>query len=229
MAAIENNLWVRWTLANALSELVGLGATFGGIAYFVGSLKPHGTIGTLLIFASSILSGAVEATVVGLAQWWAMRRWFPKIRALHWWRATLIGALAAYALGFLPSTLSDLWASDAPAPQSEPKQWLTLLFAIGLGLVAGAVLSFAQWLELRKHHKKAGIWIPANMLAWACGMPVVFFGSDLALQLTDFWQKAILMGVALLTMGTLVGAIHGYFLLKLAENRGQSGTTSDHP
>lgn len=224
-----HNLWVRWTVANALSELLGLGATFGLIAFLVSSLNPQSLTGILLTFAVSVLSGTVEATMVGVAQWWAMHPWFPMIRALRWWRATLIGALAAYALGYLPTTLIDMGGSGAQTPQPEPAIWLTMLFAVGLGMVAGAILSFAQWLELRKHLKKATLWMPANMLAWACGMPVIFLGIDFAFKMTELWQQVIVMGAVLLGTGTIVGAIQGKFLLEMANERRESVSAPARP
>jgi hypothetical protein len=42
------------------------------------------------------------------------------------------------------------------------------------------VLSFAQWRVLRKAAGRAGGWIPANMLAWMAGMPLIFWGIDAA-------------------------------------------------
>jgi hypothetical protein len=176
-----NKLWLRWTGANALGEMFGLGLTFLITGWYFSSQGNSSTItGILLAFAVAVLSGAVEATVVGLAQWWAMHPWFPAITRFSWWMATLAGALVAYVLGYLPSTLMDMGASasqSAAAASVEPPQWVTLLLAAGLGLVGGAVLSFAQWLVLRGKAKRAGWWIPANMLAWALGMPLIFWAS----------------------------------------------------
>jgi hypothetical protein len=64
--------------------------------------------------------------------------------------------------------------------------------------LAGAVLSFAQWLVLRGKVKRAGLWIPANMLAWAFGMPVIFLGMDLAFKMNEVWQSVLVVGGALL-------------------------------
>jgi hypothetical protein len=63
-----------------------------------------------------------------------------------WWLATLIGALMAYVMGYLPSTLMSLGeqASQTQTPVAEPDQWLVLLLAAGLGAIGGAVLSFPQ-------------------------------------------------------------------------------------
>ncbi len=163
-------------------------------------------------------SGAVEATVVGLAQWWAMRPWFPTVSRFAWWRGTLIGALIAYVLGYLPSTLMSMGeAASQSAPVEEPAQWIVLLLAAGMGAIGGAVLSFAQWLELRRAVEGAGIWMPANMLAWAFGMPVIFWGVDMAFKMAEIWQSVLVMAGSLFVAGAVVGAVHGAFLVRLAE------------
>jgi hypothetical protein len=209
-------LWWRWTIANGLAELIGLGGTFAIIGLLITRFDSTGIAGILLAFLLTIASGAIEATIVGLAQWWVMHPWFPKIGRLAWWRGTLIGALVAYGLGYLPSTLMSMGNSSTQASQAEPPQWLTLLLAAGLGVVSGAVLSFAQWLVLRSHARRAGWWIPANMLAWAFGMPIIFLGMDLAFKGYAVWQTVSVIAGAILVAGLVVGAIHGSFLVVMA-------------
>jgi magnesium-transporting ATPase (P-type) len=215
----KKQLWSRWTLANALSELIGLGLTFAITGLFFASLGEQNSVGSMLLsFVVAVLSGAVEATIVGLAQWWAMRPWFPSIERFAWWRGTLIGALIAYVLGYLPSTLMSMSeATASTAPVAEPAQWIVLLLAAGMGAVGGAVLSFAQWLVMRGKVQGAGLWIPANMLAWLFGMPVIFWGIDLAFKMSSFWKSVVVMAGALFAAGAVVGAIHGLFLMRLAE------------
>jgi hypothetical protein len=215
----KNQLWSRWTLANALSEMVGLGLTFliTGLAF--SNLDGLGTMTSILMsFVFAVASGVVEATIVGLAQWWAMHPWFPSIERFSWWRGTLIGALIAYVLGYLPSTIMSIGeATASSAPAVEPPQWVVLLLAAGMGFVGGAVLSFAQWLVMRGKVRQAGIWIPANMLAWTFGMPIIFWGIDMAFKMSAIWQSVLLMAGTLFVAGAIVGGIHGLFLVKLAE------------
>jgi len=215
----NNQLWTRWTLANAFSEMVGLGLTFAITGLFISRAGDQGTIiGILLSFVVAVASGAVEATFVGLAQWWAMRPSFPSIRRFEWWRGTFIGALIAYVLGYLPSTIMSMGeATASSAPVVEPEQWIVLLLAAGMGAVGGAVLSFAQWLAMRGKVQGSGVWIPANMLAWMFGMPIIFWGIDMAFKMSALWQSALLMAGILFVAGAVVGAIHGASLVKLAD------------
>ena len=215
----QRQLWFRWVGANALGELFGLGLTFIITGLVFSKLDSQQTIISILLsFVFAVISGAVEATVVGLAQWWAMHPWFPAVERFAWWRGTLIGALIAYVLGYLPSTLMSMGEAAAQsAPVAEPPQWVVLLLAAGMGAVGGAVLSFAQWLAMRGKVKRAGLWIPANMLAWFFGMPVIFWGIDLAFKMSALWQSILLMAVTLLLAGAIVGAVHGWFLVSLAK------------
>jgi len=217
----KNKLYQRWTLANALAELFGLGLTFVITGLVFSRLDSQQTvISIILSFTFAVLSGGVEATVVGLAQWWAMHPWFPEISRFAWWRGTLIGALVAYVLGYLPSTMMSMGeAASQSASVEEPAQWIVLLLAAGMGAVGGVVLSFAQWLELRRKVERAGIWIPANMLAWACGMPIIFWGIDLAFKMAAIWQSVLVMAGSLLVAGAVVGAVHGAFLVRLLEKQ----------
>ncbi len=64
----KNDLWLRWTVANGLAELVGLGATFATIGLLFSRIDTQHAAGILLAFLLSVASGAIEATLVGLAQ-----------------------------------------------------------------------------------------------------------------------------------------------------------------
>ena len=175
----RKSLWLRWVGVNALGEALGLGLTFAvGYAAIMNFQDQVGVAVVLINFLVAVASGGIEATIVGLAQHWAMAPWVPNIARRDWWLATLVGALLAYVLGYLPSTLMDLAEQAAPSTASiaEPSQIVVLLLAAGLGVVGGAVLSFAQWQVLRGKVHRAGLWIPANMLAWLFGMPVIFWG-----------------------------------------------------
>jgi len=215
----KNQLWSRWVLANAFGEMFGLGLTFLITGLVFSKLDSQQTMTSILLtFIFAVASGAIEATLVGLTQWWAMHPWFSTIERFAWWRGTLIGALIAYVLGYLPSTLMSMGETSASsAPVAEPAQWIVLLLAAGLGAVGGAVLSFAQWLAMRGKIQRAGIWIPANMLAWTFGMPIIFWGIDLAFKLSAVWQAMLLMAVVLFAAGAVVGGIHGLFLVRLTD------------
>jgi hypothetical protein len=105
--------------------------------------------------------------------------------------------------------------TQSQAPSAEPAQWVVLILAAGLGIVGGAVLSFAQWIVMRKKVARASLWMPANMLAWMVGMPIIFLGIDVTQNLSGMGWVILFMAVLLLLTGLVVGAIHGAFLVHL--------------
>jgi hypothetical protein len=215
----ESRLWGRWVAANAASEAAGLGLTLALTGLVIARLEALGGLAAVLVaFAAAVASGVIEATAVGLAQHWAMAPWFPGLKRRAWWLATLAGALLAYVLGYLPSTIINLMqAGDMTgAPVAEPSQGVVLLLAAGMGLVTGAILSFAQMRALRPWVDGAGRWVPANMLAWALGLPLVFVAIDLAFVQPAPWASVLVVLVGLLLTGTVVGAVHGLALVRLA-------------
>src|SRR3990172_12672 len=128
-------LWLRWVGANAFGEVYGLGGTLAVGGYAIARLETQNGIPMVLVaFLIAVLSGAIEATVVGLAQWWAMHPWLRLITRRAWWLATLAGALLAYILGWLPSTIMNLGEQATQTPVAEPPQWIVLLLAGGLGM-----------------------------------------------------------------------------------------------
>lgn len=213
-------LWLRWVVANAFGELLGLGSTFAvGVLFYTIFPDQSSIVMILAAFVVAVASGSIEATIVGLFQWRAMHPWFPAIPRRSWWLATLIGALVAYVLGYLPSTIMSLGEQAAPAASAaaEPSQWIILLLAAGLGLVGGCVLSFAQWRVLRRYARGSGWWIPANSLAWIPAMTLIFWAIDAAQKGQPVTQSILLMASVLFVSGALVGAIHGAFLVKIAQ------------
>lgn len=215
-----SRLWFRWVGANALGEMFGLGATFavlGAGMTYLGSIP--GITGILLGYGLAIVTGVLEATFVAWAQWNAMRPWLPEIRLSSWWLATLIGALIAYILGYLPSTIMGLQEESTQTTAVEPEQVVMLLLAAGLGLVGGLVLSFFQWRELRRHVPSAWKWLPANMLAWMLGMPLIFCGIDQMFRIQGAGLQFLFMAGVLLMTGAVVGAVHGIVLVQLVKQK----------
>lgn len=149
---------------------------------------------------------------MGQAQALVLRRRLPEVRS--WVSATLLGAVAAWALGMLPSTLMSVLGraeEQSPTPVSGALQ---LLLAVPLGLVAGAILGFPQWRVLRRHVRRAGWWLVANALAWACGMPLVFVAAGVR-PAAGTLTTAVMVAASLAAAGAVVGAIHGAFLVRL--------------
>jgi hypothetical protein len=215
----ERGLWLRWILANSVGETLGLGLTAligAAIVSFLG--EGTSVLATLALAAVAVLAGTlVEGSVVGTAQWSVLRGPLPGIRWRTWAVATGAGAFLAWLLGMVPSTVLSLGAGSggASAAPVEPSNAVVLGLAFLMGLMLGPVLGFAQWLVLRRYVSHAALWMPANALAWACGMVVIFAGIDPAISGGFGLLSVAILAITLACAGAVVGAIHGLALVWL--------------
>lgn len=210
-------LWLRWVLANSLAETVGLGSAFGIGAILFPYLNEPGILVALATVAVAVLAGTlVEGTVVGTAQWLVLRAPFPAMRWRAWVLATAVGAFIAWASGMLPTTLLSASSDEGggPAP-SEPSAAMVYGMAALMGLVAGTILGTPQWLVLRRHVRRAAIWILANALAWVPGMVLAFVAADFIFSAGIGMITIVLAIATLMAIGAVVGAIHGLALVWL--------------
>lgn len=213
---MNRRFYLRWIAANSLAELLGLGATFAlDILFFTQLPEPKRLLPAVGLILLTTATGAVEGTVVGLLQWSVLRAPFPRVTRHEWLLATLAGALVAWFLGSLPSTLIGLGGDSSGAAAQEPETWLMMLLAAGMGLFLGLILALPQWIVLRRHARRAWVWLPANAAAWALGMPIIFAAVDLAYQAGTIPGAAGIMAAALALTGAIVGAVHGVALLWL--------------
>jgi hypothetical protein len=212
----RGRLWRRWVVANSWAEVTGLGVS-GAAAVL---LLPRREGAAVTVVGSALLvvliAGLTEGGIVGWAQSRVLRTPLPDLTARRWVGATVIGALAAWTLGMLPSTIigmADVGSAEMSA--TEPPLVLQLVFAIALGLVAGPILGGAQAWVLRDHVARAWRWLPANAAAWAVGMPLVFL---VAGGVPATWHPVVIVSVVALTLalvGAAVGAVHGAVLVRM--------------
>jgi hypothetical protein len=206
--------WWRWVVANCLGELLGLGAVAAaGYALLTVVGEPSGIVPTLLYTGTMVALGAVEGLVVGWAQ---SRVLSMRITSLHGWiTATVLGAVTAWLLGMLPSTILELGGSTANGSQTEPGALMQLGLAMVMGLVAGPVLALFQWRVLRRYVQHAGRWIAANAFAWALGMPVIFIGMELVSRASSATAMVTVIALTLAAAGAIVGMVHGIVIVRL--------------
>ncbi|NIM94513.1 MAG: hypothetical protein GTO18_12500 [Anaerolineales bacterium] len=208
------HVWRRWVIANSLGELLGLGATLAiGATLFSGVAEAQGIGPTLLTAVLMTATGALEGFIVGLAQWSVLRFTVAGITRRMWVVATIVGAVLAWLLGSIPMTIAGLSIESTTSGTEEPPQALVLILAAVLGLAAGLILSVAQWRVLRGNVTRAWRWLPANALAWAAGLPLIFAGINQAQEVDQVFYAILIMGSTLVVAGGVVGAIHGVALI----------------
>ena len=106
--------------------------------------------------------------------------------------------------------------------------WPPLLIA--LGVLAGGLLlasiGVAQWLVLRRHVARSGVWVVANALAWVAGLAVVFAAIGIAPGNSPVVIAAF--GVAGgLGMGLVVALVTGLFLVRLLDRANPASRTGE--
>jgi hypothetical protein len=207
-------------LANSLAEPVGLGSAFGIGAALFPYLQAPGVLVALATVTAAVLAGTlIEGTVVGTAQWLVLRCPFPSMKWRTWVLATAAGAFVAWTSGMLPSTLMSAGSATQGSAPAEPGDAVIYGLAALMGLVAGAILGTPQWLVLRRHVRRAALWVPANALAWVPGMVMAFYAADLILSTDPGLGTVVVAAFALVAIGAVVGAIHGLALLWLVRLR----------
>jgi hypothetical protein len=213
-------LYLRWIGANALGELLGLGATFAiGIGLFSGLADSPHLLPVLLTAVLMAASGIIEGSIVGWLQWNVLRHPLPQITRRSWILATIYGAVIAWGLGAIPMTIASLNSPADAAAMQEPDPGFMLLMEVLMGLAAGLILAFVQWRVLRRAVHKAWVWLPANSLAWGVGMPLIFSAVDQAQASSSLAGAVVIFALHLLLTGALAGAIHGLALIWLSRNK----------
>lgn len=211
--------YARWVWANGWSELVGLGGTLsvGWLALSSLGQQPSALVIVLSSLTMVIVGALLEGAVVGYAQARVLAA-APCPPAMRpWVAATVIGAGVAWLLGMIPSTAVALAppATGETATAEGPQGLAALALAAVMGLVLGPILATPQYFVLRRAVSRAGIWIPANAIAWAFGMVVVFGTVSTMPASPSLLRIAVTLPLSCLLTGAVVGAIHGAFLVRL--------------
>ena len=210
--------WIRWTLANAIGELIGLGTVFvAGFYFFYRFGEPHGAMALVGMALLVIVLAIYEGAAVGLAQWIVLRNPLRGLSRRSWLVATIVGAVVAWILGMIPGTLFSF--NEEASTTTEPAMILALGVAAIMGAVLGVILAAAQWWVLRNHVPKALVWLFANAVAWAVAMPLIFWmvGATIGESRAPGAIVTLVAGIGV--AGAVVGGIHGLFLVRMLPDR----------
>ncbi|MCM4084661.1 hypothetical protein [Paractinoplanes hotanensis] len=194
-------LFLRWFATVTAGEFAGF-----AVPAVAGALTAQAPVAAA--FVAILAAGAVEGTMLGLAQATVLRYVLPRIAMRRWVAATAVGAVLAYAIGMLPSALAGHWA-DLPAA-------VVIIAGLILGSALLASIGTAQWLVLRTVLPRSASWIATTAGAWLAGLGV-FLGFA-----TPLWQpgqsitSVVVIGAAGgLLMAAVTSAITGASLGRL--------------
>jgi len=178
-------LLLRWV--TVVSGAEALGFTFPAV---VGATTASDA--SSVAVPALLAAGLIEGTFLGVGQAIVLRRAVPDLLPRRWVLATAVGAMIAYALGLVPSTLGVDWTRSA-----------TVAGAIVLGVLILVTLGVAQWLVVRRHVRHAYLWILITAGAWLAGM-AVFLGFS-----TPLWQEgqSLLAAIGIGVVGGLLMAV----------------------
>lgn len=194
----RRRLFLDWAVFVAVGELVGfLVPAVVGVRTV--DLPDH------LRLPAMLIGGLVEGAVLGAAQAAVLRRWLPAVHSARWILLTSAAASVAYMI-----VLGVMRLVDRAPPVL---QVITLAVA---GAAVLIIIGAAQWLELRRHLRRAGWWLLWTAAAWFLAL-----GVFLAIA-TPLWHTgqrpvtAILVGVlAGAAMAIVQAAVSGYGLVAI--------------
>ncbi|MBT8199783.1 MAG: hypothetical protein KJO36_04620, partial [Acidimicrobiia bacterium] len=194
---------IKWIGGSAAASLVGL-----GIGGFIGLMGLHeGSIGTIL--PSGLVFGTVIAGTVGLMQGTILSDRLDGLTPNQWAAKTGVGAMVAWAVIAYP--IRELTAVDAVSlPGTE-----LVLVAAGIGLAAGLIVSFSQWLELRRHVHHAFWSVPLLGVAWGVGAIVFFAANEIVEEAGSELAGVATAAGILLLVGSIVASIQAVGLVRL--------------
>lgn len=212
---LPHRLWQRWTAACGVGEFLGIAAaaaTAIGHRYLLG--EPSSTEGRLLNLFFMALAGLLEGSILAYFQYRLIQKIFPQVAWKQWLAYTVAATIVGWMLGILPSLFVTGGAEEVTVQASGTPAYYSM--AALIGLLLGALFGYFQWLPLKGLRQNALLWVPANALGWAAGMVFIFLGASLPDE-TTAWPLVLLYGALGGALGSLsVGAVTGWFLLKIA-------------
>jgi hypothetical protein len=198
-------LWWRWTFWTTVGEFVGF-----AVPALVMAAGTVGQWSDSVQLGAALAIGMVEGSILGLAQWQALRDLLPALGRLSWVLATGLGAVVAYLLVMI--AVAVVGAATVPL-------WIVVAVCVLLGALFLLSIGVPQWLVLRRHLPRAGWWVLANAVAWPVGTAVPFIGLAMVPDGSPFWTWAMAGIVSGLLMGVVVGALTGSVLVRLWSRR----------
>jgi len=204
----------NWILNDTLGIFLSI-ALAAGVLTYAGQLigdpvTPLDKLGNLGV---AIVGGLFAGSILAWFQWRILKKRYDDLSWTKWWRNTVLAFIGGWILAIVPSLT---YTSDHAIQQVIPPFGIpvhTVMYgSIIFGAVLGSLIGFGQYLELRKHQKRASRWIGLNVFSWAAGFFVIVL---LGLLFDQHLSMFLLTGVAggLIT-ALCVAGVTSYFFRK---------------
>ncbi len=210
-------LWWRWTKVVTVGETIAF-----SIPAVAGALIAGGDLGALAAAPLILTAGFAEGVVLGFSQALVVRRALPAVSSRSWIVATAVGALVAWAVSLVPTSIGDGIEELPPAVLAAGGLVLGVIFLLSIGGL--------QWRVLRDHLPRAGWWVVAVAVGWMAALiSFMAIASPLWQEGQPLWLIIAIGLAAGLVMAAVMAAITGYALLRLTNgvspDRGRLATS----
>ncbi|MGB2851404.1 MAG: hypothetical protein WBC01_07030 [Solirubrobacterales bacterium] len=197
-------LWSRWTKTVTIGETLAF-----SIPAVAGALIAAADLGPLASAPIILAAGLGEGLVLGFSQALVVRRTLPAISSRSWIAATALGALIAWAVSLVPTSIGEGLEDLAPGVLAAGGLVLGVVFLLSIGGL--------QWRVLREHVSRAGWWVAAVAAGWVAALTAFMAIASPLWQEGQALGLIIAIGVAAgLVMALVMAAITGYALMRLS-------------
>ncbi|MFV8754553.1 hypothetical protein ACNOYE_28735 [Nannocystaceae bacterium ST9] len=170
----------------------------------------------LATIALSLVVGGVEGSLLATGQWLRLRHRIAELRWSSWAAGTGLGGGLAWVLGM----------SLGPHVPADLPTWMIPVLVVSSGMIFGALLGSCQWLVLRSHVDRSGLWIAANSIGWMLGLIAVYLGMALDVAGPAAIAVSVLSGAVMaITPAVLTGVV----LRRIAPMRDHTAPTARLP
>lgn len=210
---------INWIFNDAAGIFLGIAVAAGILSLESQWLGTPGTVaGKAEGLGIALLGGLIAGTILAWFQYRILQRRYPALSWKVWWGNTVLAFIAAWGLAILPSfSYTGHNAMQEVVPPFGIPVYTLIYGSILFGAIMGAIIGFAQWMELRKHREDAGEWIGVNVFGWSLGLFLLtLLGFVFADQLSAFLLVGIVGG---LIAALCIAAITSMFFQRMEEGR----------
>ncbi len=207
-------LWRRWTKTVTIGETLAF-----SIPAVAGALIAAADLGPLASAPVILAAGLGEGLVLGFSQALVVRRALPAISSRSWIAATALGALIAWGVSLVPTSIGEGLDDLAPGVLAAGGLLLGVIFLLSIGGL--------QWRVLREQVPRAGWWVVAVAVGWVAALTAFMAIAS------PLWQEGQALGLIIaigvgagLVMALVMAAITGYALMRLTAPAATSSSAS---